>query len=118
MVKIRSSLILLLGLFVAAAGAAERTRSDWPVYGGDFAGTKFSPLKQINRSNVRQLQPAWVYRCDDMRASPPSTIECNPLIVDGVMFITTPGLKVVALRVDTGTALWVFDPWQAAGEAA
>jgi quinoprotein glucose dehydrogenase len=96
----------------AALHAAEPRPSyrDWQVYGGDFAGTKYSALDQINRTNVTKLQPVWIYRCDDMRVRPASTIECNPIIIDGVMFITTPRLKVVALDAATGTQRWVFDP--------
>ena len=78
-------------------------------------GTKYSALDQINQTNVRQLKPAWIYRCDDMRSNPASTIECNPIIVDGVMFMTTSGLKVVALDAATGTQRWIFDPWNGKG---
>src|SRR5690242_3622149 len=88
---------------------------DWPVYGGNPAGTKYSPLSQINRSNIRQLRPAWIYRCDDMRLRPASTIECNPLVIDGTMYLTTPGLKLIALNAATGVPRWQFDPWQGQG---
>jgi quinoprotein glucose dehydrogenase len=88
---------------------------EWPVYGGDLAGTKYSSLSSINRANVRQLKPAWIYRCDDMRERPASTIECNPLIIEGRMYLTTPGLKVVALNAATGAELWRFDPWNEQG---
>ncbi|MFO1497270.1 MAG: PQQ-binding-like beta-propeller repeat protein [Verrucomicrobiota bacterium] len=87
----------------------------WPTYGGDPAGTKYSPLAQINRTNVTQLQPAWVYRCDDMRLQPASTIECNPLIIDGIIYLTTAGLKVAALEAATGQTRWIFDPWNGRG---
>jgi quinoprotein glucose dehydrogenase len=87
----------------------------WSVYGGDNAGTKFSALTQINRTNVRQLKPIWIYRCDDMRARPATTIECNPIMVGGVLFLTTAGLKVVALDAVTGKERWVFDPWDGRG---
>src|SRR5690242_7111032 len=86
----------------ALASDARQSFREWPVYGGDFAGSKYSALDQINRMNVRHLQPAWIYRCNDMRLRPASTIECNPIIVDGVMYLTTPGLKVVALDAATG----------------
>jgi quinoprotein glucose dehydrogenase len=88
---------------------------EWPIYGGDLAGTKYSALAQINRSNVHLLKPAWIYRCDDMRLTPASTIECNPLIIDGVIYLTTPGLKVVALDAASGKERWVFDPWAGKG---
>jgi len=111
----------LLALAVSAttvlaqgADSAHRSR-DWPVYGGDLGGTKYSSLVQINLANIRQLKPAWIYRCDDMRERPATTIECNPIVIDGVMFLTTAGLKVVALDAATGQELWVFDPWNGRG---
>jgi quinoprotein glucose dehydrogenase len=85
------------------------------VYNGDFGATKYSPLKQINRSNVTKLKAAWIYRCDDMTLRPASTIECNPLVIDGVMYLTTAGLKAVALDAVTGKEIWRFDPWNGKG---
>ena len=85
--------------------------ANWPIYGGDSAGTKYSALDQINWTNVKQLQPAWIYRCDDMTERPASTIECNPIVIDGVAYLTTPGLKLVALDASTGKEQWRFDPW-------
>lgn len=85
------------------------------MYGGDLAGSKYSALDQINRSNVHLLKPAWIYRCDDMRVRPASTIECNPIVIDGVLFMTTPGLKVAALDAATGKERWIFDPWNGKG---
>jgi len=100
---------------VAFAANPLSTHREWRTYGADLAGTKYSALTQINRTNVQQLKPAWIYRCDDMRARPASTIECNPIIIDGSMFITTPGLKVISLDAATGTQQWVFDPWDGKG---
>ena len=107
--------VLFIGSVDPQAAALRQSHREWQVYGGDFAGTKYSALDQINRSNVSKLKPAWIYRCDDMRARGASTIECNPIIVDGVMFITTAGLKVVALDASTGMQRWVFDPWEGKG---
>ncbi|HTG43203.1 MAG TPA: PQQ-binding-like beta-propeller repeat protein, partial [Verrucomicrobiae bacterium] len=88
--------------------------ANWPVYGGNFAGTKYSALKQVTRENVRQLRTAWVYHCDDARG-PGSTIECNPLIIEGRMYLTTAGIKLLALDAATGKELWRFDPWNGQG---
>ena len=69
------------------------------------AGSKHSVLRQINRTNVHRLQPAWVLRLDDVQG-PGSTIECNPLVVHGVMYLTSPGLKVLAVDPATGQQIW------------
>lgn len=105
---------LFVGVFLCL-GVARGAEKDWPVYGGDFSGTKYSALKQIDRGNVARLKPAWIYRCDDWKERPATTIECNPLVIDGVMYLTTPGLKVVALEATSGKELWRFDPWNGAG---
>jgi len=88
----------------------------WQVYSGDSEGTKYSSLKQINKQNVKDLKVAWTYRTGDMREAPRTTIECNPIIVGRKMFITSPGLKVIALDGATGDELWRFDPYD--GESA
>src|SRR5829696_4591527 len=99
-------------LAAAATAIASDEHRTWSVYNGDFAGTKYSALSQINRSNVSGLKPAWIFRCDDTRQQPATTIECNPIVIDGVMFITSAGLKLIALDAITGLQRWVFDPWE------
>jgi quinoprotein glucose dehydrogenase len=90
---------------VAALGD---TTIDWPVYRGDPKGTQYSPLAQIHAANVHRLQPVWEYHTRD--ANERSTMHANPIVVDGVMYVTTPSLKAVALDAATGRELWVFDP--------
>ena len=85
---------------------------EWRVYGGNAAGTKYSPLDQINRTNVKKLRVAWTYHTGDSRLKPATTIECNPLVVRGVMYLTTAQLKVCALEAGTGKPLWQFDPFE------
>lgn len=104
----------LAAIAVAACAVAFGQPREWPVYGADSAGTKYSALAQINRANVAQLKPAWIYRCDDMTERPASTIQCNPVIIDGTAYLTTPGLKLVALNAATGEERWRFDPWNGA----
>lgn len=105
----------------ACSGVQEKDKTDprnsyrsWEVYGGDLKGTHYSELDQINRKNVAQLAVAWQYHTGDMKTNPTSTIQCNPIIINGVMYITTPGLKAVALNAQTGKELWVYDPWEGA----
>jgi quinoprotein glucose dehydrogenase len=80
----------------------------WSTYGGDPGGTHYSSLKQINKKNVTQLKVAWTYEShDEFRGS---EIECSPIMVDGVLYVTTPKLRVVALDAATGVEKWSFDP--------
>ncbi len=81
----------------------------WQIYSGDNQGTKYSALDQINKHNVKQLKPIWTYSTGDMKSVPASTIQCNPIVVGNKMFITSPGLKLIALEASTGKELWVFD---------
>ena len=80
----------------------------WSSYGGDPGGTHYSALKQINKKNVAQLKVAWTYESHD--EFPGSEIECSPIVVDGVLYATTPKLRVVALDAATGVEKWSFDP--------
>ena len=84
------------------------TQVDWPVYRGDPKGNQYSPLAQIHAANVHTLQRAWEYRTGD--ANQRSTMYANPIVVDGVMYVTTPSLKAVALNAVTGKEVWTFDP--------
>jgi quinoprotein glucose dehydrogenase len=84
------------------------TNVDWPVYRGDPKGNQYSPLAQIHAQNVHRLERAWEYKTGD--ANQRSTMHVNPIVVNGVMYITTPSLKAVALNAATGKALWSFDP--------
>lgn len=83
---------------------------EWKVYGGDPSGSHYSELRQINTKNVHKLRVAWVYHTGDKRADNRSQIQCNPIVVDGVLFGTSPQLKVFALNAATGGQLWSFDP--------
>ncbi len=81
---------------------------DWPVYRGDPKGNQYAAMAQIHAANVHRLQPAWEYHTRD--ANQRSTMHANPIVVNGVMYITTPALKAVALDAATGREIWVFDP--------
>ena len=80
------SFVLVVGLLVPACGEMPATDfHQWRIYGGDKGGTRYSTLDEINRSNVHQLQAAWIYHTGDKRDKPLSTIECNPIVVDDTM---------------------------------
>lgn len=81
----------------------------WPVTGGDAANDRYSPLRQITPENVRRLEVAWTYHTRD--GFPNGQIQATPIVVDGVLYSTTPRAKVFALNAVTGQELWTFDPF-------
>jgi quinoprotein glucose dehydrogenase len=83
---------------------------EWKVYGGDPGSIRYSTLDQINRENVRRLQVAWTFDTGD--AFPESEMQCNPIVVNGILFASTPKLRVIALDAATGKLRWSFDPNQ------
>ena len=85
---------------------------DWPVYGGNKAGNRYSPLTQINTKTVQRLQLAWTFETGENNSSDKGMdIQCQPIVVNGVLYGTTPRLKLVALNAATGKQLWRFDPF-------
>jgi quinoprotein glucose dehydrogenase len=79
----------------------------WPVNGG-IDNIRYSSLTGINRDNVARLQVAWTYDSHD--AFRASEMQSNPIVVDGVLYVTTPTLKVVAVDAANGNEIWKFDP--------
>ena len=98
---------LTIALYVTASLAiAQKTSSthDWPIYGGTAENNHFSPLAQISRKNVTQLEIAWTYDTQESGG-----LQSSPLIVDGILYGLTPTEKVFALNASTGKLLWKFD---------
>ena len=85
-------------------------QQEWRTWSGANDGNRNSPLKQINKSNVKQLKVAWEFHSGDADARGRTNIECTPIIVNGVMYATTPTLMAVALNAATGKELWRFEP--------
>ena len=84
--------------------------SDWPSYGHDKAGTRYSPLTQITPKNVNRLKPSWVFhmRPPSSREAAFAESEVTPLIIDGRMYIATPYGQIVALDPEEGSAIWSY----------
>lgn len=109
----------LIGSCLAAsgllsAGAFAGAGADWASYLGDAGGTHYSRLDQITPANVSRLEHAWEYRTGDADPKNRSQIQCNPLVVDGVLYGTSPTLRLFAVDAATGRELWHFQP---AGDA-
>ena len=105
-----------MGVLGCAAGLRgdSAPRGDWPAYGNDAGGSRYSPLAQIDRGNVHRLAVAWTYRTgeadDTSRARGRSAFEATPIVVDGTLYLSTPFNRVIALDPETGAERWVFDP--------
>ena len=81
---------------------------DWPSYGNDLGAMRFVNVDQINRSNVASLQPVWILHTNVMNAS--TSFESQPIIIGGVMYVTSPHGHVFALDATTGAIKWTFNP--------
>jgi quinoprotein glucose dehydrogenase len=111
---LRICLVLLWGVFQSSSARApgpplpgEHDR-EWSVYSGGPDSIRYSTLTQVNRDNVQRLQVAWTFDSGD--SFPASENECNPIVVNGLLYATTPTINVVALDAGTGKLLWRFDP--------
>jgi len=93
---------------------------EWPTYGNDPGSSRYSPLTEITKSNLRDLKVAWVYHTGDVsyanttwngkKVWAKSTFEATPLFVDGTLYVVSPFNRVIALDPETGRERWVFDP--------
>lgn len=100
-----------MAIFISC-NQVDKPFTTWSVYRGDNGSTGYSALNQINKSNVDSLELAWTYHTGDAREGNRSTIECNPIIVNGMMYVTSPLLKLIALDPATGKEKWQFDPFK------
>ena len=112
MTLLRSTFALLVVALVSALVSARAGQTDWPVNGGP-GNIRYSRLTQVTRENVGRLQVAWTYDSHD--AFTGSEMQSNPVIVDGVLYATTPTMKVVAINAANGREVWTFDPSGGAG---
>jgi quinoprotein glucose dehydrogenase len=97
----------------ATATAASTPDADWPAYGRTQHGTRYSPLKQINAENVKNLQEAWTFRTGDMkRSTDPGEItnEVTPIKIGNLLYLCSPHQILFALDAATGQEKWRFDP--------
>ncbi len=101
---------LLLIIATEEGCSPHRENTDWKVTGGSKKNLRYSSLDQIDTSNVMQLKVAWVYRSEKGDSTKFGPIQCNPIVVDNILYGVSPKLKVFALDASTGKQLWQFDP--------
>ncbi|WP_020596046.1 pyrroloquinoline quinone-dependent dehydrogenase [Spirosoma panaciterrae] len=105
---------LLFGLSIVNAQTSSTV--EWPAYGNDGGGMRYSPLKQVNTANVKQLTLAWTFRTGELdtykgtNATEKAAFEATPIMVDGTLYFSTPTSRVFAIDAATGQKKWVYDP--------
>src|SRR5262249_28034146 len=125
----RAGLVIVLGLVAAIAAAAAAANqdqaqapaepvgtiddndllkagvntADWLMYGRTYSAQRFSPLKQVNTQNVAKLIPVWTFQTGVLDG-----FECSPLVIDGIMYVTTPWNHAYAIDCKTGSQLWHY----------
>ncbi|HEU4721728.1 MAG TPA: PQQ-binding-like beta-propeller repeat protein, partial [Gemmatimonadaceae bacterium] len=123
---VRTTLALCCALVACARSATPSPSAprgagtDWRSYGHDPGGMRFSPLAEIDRSNVTRLVRAWTYHTGEVEqrgaaaalaGGRPPSFQTTPLMIDGVLYLSTPTQRVVALDAETGRERWTFDPY-------
>jgi len=109
--------LLFISLVVSSLGASNGTqKGEWRFYGGNQASTKYSPLDQINRENVNKLKVAWTWDSPDLKILEQNSKlytlghEATPIMIGGVLYISTSLSQVAAIDAITGKTIWVYDP--------
>lgn len=107
MKPIAAALIILL--FIGCE--SKKKYNTWSHYKGSPESIQYSSLTEIDTANVKDLQIAWVYSTGDADTVHHSQIQCNPIVLDGWLYGTSPQLKLFAIDAATGKQKWVFDPF-------
>jgi quinoprotein glucose dehydrogenase len=111
------SLLITLVAFILLVGYQsddDKNRS-WRIYKADAESSSYSDLNQITTSNVNQLQLAWIFNPNDAKiGARPGSSECNPIIIDGILYATSARHRVYAVDAATGEQKWSFDPFDGA----
>ena len=96
-----------------ATPAPSTKNGEWPHYTADLAGTRYSPLDQINANNFNRLEIAWRFKTDNLGTRPEYKLEGTPLMVKGILYATAGTRRsVVALKADTGELVWVHGEFE------
>lgn len=102
--------LLLIGALVVSCHKKGKYTS-WQQYKGSNEDIQYSALGEVDTSNVKQLKPVWEYHTRDADPANHSQIQCNPIMVDGVLYGTSPKMKLFAVDAATGAEKWQFNPF-------
>lgn len=98
-------------VFLYSCNNAEQKYTTWEKYKGSDEGLNYSSLARVDTNNAAQLQLAWEYHTGDADTANFSQIQCNPVIIDGILYGTSPQLKLFAIEANTGKEKWKFNPF-------
>src|SRR5688572_23549271 len=97
--------------FTPAFAQTGATDGEWPAYGGDNSGIRYSALDQINADNIQNLEVAWVWKSDSLQPNAIATSETTPIMVDGVLYFSMDQRRyVIAADAGTGETLRMYRP--------
>jgi quinoprotein glucose dehydrogenase len=126
------ALVIVVGLSLPSAQSQKKAATDWPTFGNDAGGQRYSTLTDITPANVTKLARAWTYHMKPENYQPPTSSggpqrqgppgapprgarrrnpesQAVPLVVGGMMYLTTAYRRVVALEPETGKEIWVYE---------
>lgn len=103
-------LALSIILFNSCSNSVSEDYSGWANYGGTKDANRYSSIDQINLENVTGLEEAWVFNTGDKDTANRSEMQCNPIVIDGTLYVTSSKFKLFALDPTSGKQKWVFDP--------
>jgi len=104
------AIFLLIFCSCRQSSSIKKDYTGWRSYAGSKDGIRYSSNEQINTANVNRLQVAWRFSSHDKDTGNRSQNQCNPIVIDGVLYGTSPKLKLLALDAATGAPKWIFDP--------
>jgi len=106
------SCFLLVAFYLySCKQSTDTSYTSWPQYKGSNENIHYSSLTQVDTGNVTQLQVAWEYHTRDADTANHSQIQCNPIVVDGILYGVSPQLKLFAINAQTGQEKWQFNPF-------
>lgn len=111
--QMKHLLSLLIATYVLSCNEKSIDYTQWHTYGGTTDAARYSNLAEINVDNVKNLQVAWEFHSED--ATERSQIQCQPIVIDGTLYATTPQIKLIALDAASGKLKWLFNPFELLG---
>ena len=109
--KLYYSVFLFFTCLFFSCTSHKTSYESWKMYGGNSDNNHYSSLTQIDTNNVTQLKVAWIYHTGDVDTANHSQIQCNPIIIGGMLYGTSPLMKLFAIDATTGKQKWIFNPF-------